>query len=224
MPQTERTAAYVRVSSASQTARMQVEAIERASAARGHAIAHWYNEKKSAKTLARPELERLREDARAGRLGRLYVYRLDRLSRSGIKDTLGLVDELRAHGCEIVSLSDGFDVCGPASEIILAVLAWAAKMERLAIDERLAEARERARARGQRWGRPPRMSEAEVTRARALRNEGRSIRAIAQVMQVPRPTIARALAAPPKPPSRKAPRKPLAKTTGKRRTLPGPSR
>jgi hypothetical protein len=32
-------------------------------------------------------------------------------------------------GCEIVSVADGFDLTGPAAEIILAVVSWAAKME-----------------------------------------------------------------------------------------------
>ena len=78
----------------------QRAAIERAAAARGDAIHTWYAEKKSAKTMNRPELTRLRADARAGDLKKLFVFRLDRLTRSGIRDTFELVEELRAHGVE----------------------------------------------------------------------------------------------------------------------------
>jgi DNA invertase Pin-like site-specific DNA recombinase len=85
-------AAYVRVSSRAQTLEMQKAAIVRASAARGDKIATWYAEKQSARTLARAELARLRADARAGAVRRLYVFRLDRLARSGIRDTFDCRD------------------------------------------------------------------------------------------------------------------------------------
>lgn len=38
-------------------------------------------------------------------------------------------------------MADGIDLNGPAAEVVLAVLAWAAKMERLAINERISAAR-----------------------------------------------------------------------------------
>lgn len=187
--------AYVRVSSRAQDHASQRDAIERAAAARDDAIDDWRAEKRSAKTMAREELQRLLSDARAGGLRgrRLYVFRLDRLTRTGIADTLVTLAELRAAGVEVVSVGDGLDLAGPHAEVIIAVMAWAAKMERLASNERIAAARERIEAEGGRWGRPPRMSRAEVARAAAMRAEGRSVRAIARAMHVPRSTIGRAL-------------------------------
>lgn len=187
-------AAYVRVSSKSQDHAAQRSAIERAAAARGDSVASWYAEKQSGKTMERSELLRLRGDAREGKLGRLYVFRLDRLTRSGIRDTLDLIGELTAHGVELVSVADGFDLNGPAAEVVLAVMAWAAKMERVAINERIAAARERVEAAGGRWGRPRRMARDDVARAVAMRADGRSVREIAVALKVPRSTIGRALA------------------------------
>jgi len=187
--------AYVRVSSRTQDHATQVAAIERAAHARGDTIAHVYAEKKSGKTIARPELDRLRVDARAGKVARLYLFRLDRLTRSGIRDTFEVVEELRAHGCHIVTTSDGFDLDGPAAEVVLAVMAWASKMERLAINERISAARDRLEAEGRRWGRPRRMDAATIARAVAMRAEGRSVRDIAVALKVPRATVTRALAA-----------------------------
>ncbi len=115
-------AAYVRVSSRAQDHATQRAAIERVAAARNDEISAWYAEKQSAKTIARPELHRLRADARAGRITRLYVYRLDRLARSGIRDTFEVVVDLRAHGVHLVTVADGFDLDGPAAEIVLAVM------------------------------------------------------------------------------------------------------
>ena len=186
--------AYVRVSSRAQDLGMQQAAIEKAAAARGDAIEEWFSEKRSGKLLARPELDRLRATVRAGKVKRLYVFRLDRLARSGIRDTFEVVEELRTNRAEIVSVSDGFALEGPAAEVVLAVLAWAAKMERLAINERVAAARDRMEAEGRPWGRPPRLSKADCVRIQGLQNEGRSIREIAMAVKVPRSTVARALA------------------------------
>ncbi len=166
----------------------------RAAAARGDPIDCWYSEKQSGKNMARIELQRLRGDGRAGDLRRLYVFRLDRLTRSGIRDTLDLIEELQAHGVDVVSVADGFDLNGPAAEVVLAVMAWAAKMERIAINERIAAARERVEAAGGRWGRPRRMGRDEVVRAAAMRADGRSVREIAVALKVPRATVGRALA------------------------------
>lgn len=197
-------AAYIRVSSRTQSHAMQRSAIEHAAASRGDAVATWHAERLSGKSLARPELERLRAAVRAGAVRALYVYRLDRLARSGIRDTFEVVEELRAHGVRLVTVADGFDLAGPAADVILAVLAWAAQAERLAINERIAGARERLAREGRPWGRPPRLNTVALERARALRREGRSIRGIAVAMKVPKSTVARALAVPESSASRRA--------------------
>jgi DNA invertase Pin-like site-specific DNA recombinase len=183
------TAAYLRVSSKAQDTAMQRKAIERAATARGDLVATWYSEKRSGRTLARPELDRLRADARAGLVRRLYVFRLDRLTRSGIRDTFELIEELCAHGCEVISISDGFDLVGPAGEVVLAVMAWASKMERLAINERIAAARERVEAEGGSWGRPRRITDQSLNRIRELRKQGRTVREIAIALKIPRSTV-----------------------------------
>jgi DNA invertase Pin-like site-specific DNA recombinase len=74
------------------------------------------------------------------------------------------------------------------------VLAWAAKVERLTINERISAARERIEAEGKTWGRPRRLSEEDCAKISALKAEGRSLRQIAVALKVPRATIARALA------------------------------
>lgn len=188
-------AAYCRVSSKAQDFATQRSAIERAANARGDLITTWSSEKRSGKLLARPELDQLRAHARAGLVKKLYVYRLDRLTRSGIADTLQVVEELRRHGCEVVSVADGIDLQGPASEIVMVVMAWAAKMERLAINERISAARERVEAEGGKWGRPSRFSDEDRAKVLALHREGRSIRDIAIALKTPKSTVARALKA-----------------------------
>lgn len=183
------TAAYVRVSSRSQNLASQRSAIEAAAEARGERIHHWYQEKQSGAKLDRYQLTLLREAARRGEVRRLYVFRLDRLSRSGIRDTLQVLEELKSSRCKVVSVADGFDLEGPAAEAIVAVMAWAASMERLALGERIAAARKRIEAKGGAWGRPRRVTTAQRKQIIALRAKKKTLRQIAVAVKVPKSTV-----------------------------------
>lgn len=193
-------AAYVRVSSLTQNLATQRDAITRKATMLGDVdkdgAPHfaWFEEKVSAKTMKRPELEKLRELVRAGAVSRLYVFRLDRLSRTGIRDTFEIIEECRGNRCELVSVADGFDLAGPAADVIIAVMAWAAKQERLVTHERISAARQRMKEKGDPWGRPPRMTAAELATATKMRARGDSVRVIAAAIGVPRATVGRALA------------------------------
>lgn len=187
-------AAYVRVSSRSQDLASQQDAIRRAARARRHRVGRWFHEKQSGRSLQRPELGELRAAVRAGEVRTLYVFRLDRLTRSGIRDTLALLEELRGAGCELVTVADGFDLAGPAADVVIAVMAWAAQMERLALGERIAAARVRVEAAGGRWGRPRRVAAGTEAKVLELAAKGRSVRQIAVATKVPRTTVQRTLA------------------------------
>jgi DNA invertase Pin-like site-specific DNA recombinase len=130
----------------------------------------------------------------------LYVYRLDRLSRSGIRDTFTLIEEFRARGVIIVTVSDGFTLEGPASDVVVAVLAWAAQMERLAIGERIADAHRRIKDEGGAWGRPRRVDGSTAAAILLEYEGGRSVRQLAVAFKIPRSTIARVVSQKPTPP------------------------
>lgn len=204
--------AYVRVSSRAQDYATQRAAIERAAAARGDVIAHWYAEKRSAKTTARPELQRLRGDARMGLLTTLYVFKIDRLVRTGVADTFAVVDELRRAGVTLVAVSDHLRIVPDhedvTSEVVVFALGLAARLERSAINDRISAARERIEAEGGRWGRPSRVDEQMLAKARKMRAEGRTVRAVAVALKIPKSTIAGALAASEKPTLAARPKRP----------------
>jgi DNA invertase Pin-like site-specific DNA recombinase len=181
------------VSSKSQDYQTQRDAIERAAQARGDEIGVWFEEKRSGKSLDRPKLAELLHSAQLGELVKVYVFRVDRLTRRGIRDTLSIVDGLRSCGCTIVSVADGFALDGPAGDVVLAVMAWAAQMERQAISDRISAARERVEATGGRWGRPRRLDPGTIARARELVAQGLTHREIAAQLKVPKATLTRAL-------------------------------
>jgi DNA invertase Pin-like site-specific DNA recombinase len=149
-------AGYIRVSTRSQDYSYQRAAIDAAARARGDAVGVWFADVASGSSLERPELARLRAALDAGRLGRVWVWRLDRLTRSGIADTLECVSHVRRCGAELVSVADQVALDGgPAGELVLAVLAWCAQLERTKIRENQDAARARMSLEGRSWGRPP---------------------------------------------------------------------
>jgi DNA invertase Pin-like site-specific DNA recombinase len=187
-------AAYIRVSTRQQDHAAQKRAISQAATARGDTVGRWFEEKKSAKTLDRPVLTELRAAVKRGEFRKLYVFRVDRLARSGIRDTLAVVDELRGHGCKLATVADAFDLDGPSGDVVLAVMAWAAQMERQALSDRISAARDRVEAAGGRWGRPRRIDPGALSRAHTLRCQGRTIRQVAAQLKIPWSTLQRALA------------------------------
>jgi DNA invertase Pin-like site-specific DNA recombinase len=190
-------AAYLRVSTRQQDWELQRREIERAARARGDQVAKrlWFEEKVSGRSIDRPVLTKLRGAVREGHVRRIYVWRIDRLTRSGIRDTFDLVEEFRRGGAELVTVADGFDLSGPAADVVLAVMAWAAQMERAAIGERIRAARARVEAEGGRWGRPRNveLDPRTLQRAHDLRKT-HSMRKVAELLDVPRSTLADALA------------------------------
>ena len=187
------TAAYVRVSSKAQDHATQRHAIEAEAARRGDVIGEWYAEKQSGRTLERAELKRLRADAVRGRIGKLYVFKLDRLTRSGVADTFELIKELRDSHVELITVCDDYSLTGKAADLILAGLSWAADIERQHISERISAARARVESEGGKWGRPARMTAAQRKEAREEYADGASVREIAIAMKIPRSTLWRCL-------------------------------
>ena len=186
-------AAYVRVSSRGQDLESQRLAISKAAKARGDSIAEWYCEKRNANTLERQQLDRLRHGVQAGKHAKVYVFRIDRLARSGIRDTLAVIEELRGHGCKIATVADGFSLDGPTSDVVIAVLAWAAQMERAALGERISASRAKVEASGGRWGRPRTVDPGTTQKGKKMQADGKTIREISAALKVPRSTLARAL-------------------------------
>jgi DNA invertase Pin-like site-specific DNA recombinase len=179
-------AAYVRVSSASQSVSTQRDAIVQLAGGRGDSIERWYEECEGAHHLARPELRRLRAAIRRHEISRLYVYAIDRLGRSGIRDTFSVVDEIRSCRCDLVSVADPFAF---DSDIALAVLAWSAQQERRRIGERISAARARVEREGGTWGRPAVVDPKTAREIWVLRRRGASVREIGTTLRVGKSTV-----------------------------------
>lgn len=185
-------AAYLRVSGRRQETEQQRRDLLQAAKARGLQITRWYAETITGRTLKRPALAQLRADAKAREVSILFAWSLDRLSRSGVLDSLSLLKELEACGCTVISLKDPIPEPGaPHRDLVLSVLFWVAEQESRRRSERVKSALARLKADGVKLGRRPR--DVDVDRVSELRKAGRTWRSIAKAIKVPKATILRAV-------------------------------
>jgi DNA invertase Pin-like site-specific DNA recombinase len=121
----------------------------------------------------------------------LMVTRLDRLARStrDLSNTLAAISDRKAG---FRSLADAWaDTTTAHGRLMLTVLGGLAEFERELIRARTAEGRERAKARGQHMGRPPKLTPHQKKEARRRRESGEPIRDIARSYNVHNSTISR---------------------------------
>src|SRR5207249_10434341 len=130
-----RAAIYARVSSEQQakdnTIASQIEALKQRFAQDGLSLESelcFIDEGCSGSTLLRPALERLRDQAAAGAIDRLYVLAPDRLARNFALQYL-LIEELRSSGVEVVFVNRGLGQ-SPEDDLLLQVQGIIAEYER----------------------------------------------------------------------------------------------
>lgn len=187
-----RAALYLRVSTEDQTKENQAPELRQLAERRGWEPVEYRETGSAAKV--RPVLDRLMLDARAGRLGALVVWALDRLDRSHL-GCMARVAELDRLGVLVVSVRETWlDTSGPARSLLVSVFAWAAEQERARLIERTRAGLDRARREGKRLGRPRASPIALAGAAHAIAQDGVSIREAARVFDVGDGTLRRYLA------------------------------
>ena len=87
-------------------------------------------------SLERPALQQLLEDVQAGRVDRIVVYKIDRLTRS-LADFAKIVDVLDAAGASFVSVTQSFNTATSMGRLTLNMLLSFAQFEREVTAERI---------------------------------------------------------------------------------------
>ena len=146
-------AIYARVSTLDQQPENQLQELRRYVQARSWTAQEYVDRGVSGAKDRRPALDRLVRDAMRRKIDVLICWRLDRLGRN-LRHLILLLDELHAMGVAFVSLAEGIDATTPAGRLQLHVLGAIAEFERARIAERVKAGLARAKARGQRLGRP----------------------------------------------------------------------
>lgn len=139
-------AAYIRVSTVEQAGedryslKSQLEAIQRQCDMEGYTIYDTYADRGISGTSRekRLELQRLMEDAKAGKFDKVYVLRISRMARN-TKDLLHIVDELQSYNVSFKSISENFEVETTTGKMIAQILASFSEYEANVIRDNTSE-------------------------------------------------------------------------------------
>ena len=130
------TAIYARVSSYDQHCEIQLRELTEDCQRKGWAHVEYVDMQSTRKR--RPQLERLLQDAAAGRLDVVIVWKLDRFGRS-VQELVANIAALDRAGVRFIVQSQGIDTDkrNPTSRFLLHILAAVAEFERDLIRERV---------------------------------------------------------------------------------------
>lgn len=134
-------AIYVRVSTQDQAQHgfsldAQQDTLQNYARAIGYDIFKIYrDEGKSAKDLNRPEMQQMLSDAKDKKFSAIFIYKLDRFSRS-LKDLILTIDQLKEWGIDFVSLQDKIETTSASGKLMFHIISAFAEFERNIIGDR----------------------------------------------------------------------------------------
>src|ERR1700688_1825990 len=174
---------YARVSTDGQSVDAQARQLTKAGCKRV------FRETASGAKTDRAQLRRLLGQLDAGDV--LTVTRLDRLARS-TRDLLNTLATITGRKAGFRSLGDTWaDTTTTHGRLMLTVLGGLAEFEKELIRARTGEGRERAKARGVKMGRKPKLTPHQQKEALRRRQDGEPVREIAKTYNVHNSTISR---------------------------------
>ena len=106
---------------------------------RGNPYKEYIDRGYSGKNTNRPAFEEMLEDIRQGKISRVIVYKLDRISRS-IFDFANMMDIFQKYNVEFVSSTERFDTSTPIGRAMLNICIVFAQLERETIQKRVTDA------------------------------------------------------------------------------------
>jgi len=174
---------YARVSTDGQSVEAQQQALIDAGATKVFA------EKVSGVVTDRRQLAKAIASLASGDV--LLVTRLDRLARS-TRDLLNVLATVAERGAGFRSFADTWaDTTTAHGRLMLTVLGGLAEFERELIKARTSDGRARAKARGVKFGRKPKMSSYQIAEALARREAGESLSNIGRSYGVSHSAVSR---------------------------------
>lgn len=192
MAKAKRAAIYLRVSTADQTVENQRRELEAAAEARGWSIVSSYADEAISGAKGRdkrPQLDAMLKDAVRRKFDVVMCWAVDRLGRS-LADLVGTMQELHGAKVDLFIHQQALDTTTPAGRAMFGMLGVFAEFERAMIQSRVNAGLERARAAGQRLGRP-RVAAKIQAAIRARLQAGEGVLKVAKAVGVGTSTVQR---------------------------------
>jgi len=176
---------YARVSTQEQNLSLQLDALK------SENCDEYISEKISSRIKSRPEWEGLLSKLRKG--DQVTVYKLDRIARS-TTELLKIVNVFKAREVSLKSLQEPWaDTTSSVGKLMMTVMAGIAEFERDLIAQRAADGRAAAIKRGVKFGRPAKLTSAQVKLIQTARDNGTSVKELSEAFGISRDTIYRSL-------------------------------
>jgi DNA invertase Pin-like site-specific DNA recombinase len=184
---------YARVSTGKQENANQLDQLREFARKQGwEIIAEYIDTVTGSGKLRRPQFDRMMLDASQKKFDLLLFWKLDRLSREGVRKTLRYLELLDSYGVAWRSFTEPFfDSCGVMRDVVISIMATLAEQERINISDRTRAGLQRAVKAGKVLGR--REVSVDVVRARRMQREGLGLRPIAKKLKISVNTLQRAL-------------------------------
>lgn len=187
-----RAAIYARVSTNDQTTENQLLGLQQIAERRGWTVVEVYSDNgvSGAKSRAkRPALDRLLKDASRRKFDIVMCWAIDRLGRS-LADLLSTIQHLESCGVDLYLDQQNIDTTTPMGRLVFQITGAFAEFERGMIRERVKAGLQRAKARGQRLGRP-KVDAAMEAAVRTLLDSGKGIIKTARTLGIGNSTVER---------------------------------
>jgi len=171
----------------------QLDVLREFSSKMGYQIYNEYVDHESGGSANRSAFNQMFADAAKRKFDLVLFWSLDRFSREGTRRTIFLLQQLDDCGVQYKSYTEQYlDSSGIFRDVIVSLLSTLALQEKTRLAERVLCGLERARRNGRIGGRP-RIPQEKIDRINILKDQGLSLRKIAQEVNVHHGTVAQYL-------------------------------
>lgn len=179
MGQVKIVAAYVRVSTWDQQKglKSQEKALKDYCENHGLENVKWYRDIITGASTERPAFNRMQADIFNGKVHTVVVWKLDRISRKGIKEGINVLTGWLEKGIRVVAVTQQLDFSGAVGQLVASVLFAVAAMERENIRENTKRGLAAAKARGVKLGKRPKLFAKDIV---PLLKSGKTVGQVAE--------------------------------------------
>ena len=183
----KRVAIYYRVSTTDQDPQMQIDELREYAKSRRFKVVGEFLDEASGRNNSRVQLEEMLKQVRKRKVDVVLVWKYDRFARS-TQHLVNTLEEFKSLGVDFISYTQQIDTTTSMGKFFFTIMAGIAEFESDIISERVRSGMAAAKRQGKHVGRPP-TKPTLVSRAKILRESGKSIREAAKELHISPATV-----------------------------------